>query len=85
MIKQVKHSYFETLERGTPSETGFIQSVDALTQALKEEWQARVLKLKEIYSISQTVELYTDIAYFANSQYNTTKDQNEYKSDVNPL
>lgn len=85
MIKQVKHSYFETLERDTPSETGFIQSVDALTRALKEEWQVRVLKLKEIYSISQTVELYTDIAYFANSQYNITKDQNEYKSDVNPF
>jgi hypothetical protein len=85
MIKQVRHSYFNTLERDTPSETGFIQSVDALTRALKEEWQVRVLKLKEIYSISQTVELYTDIAYFANSQYNTTKDKNEYKSDVNPF
>lgn len=85
MIKQVKHSYFESLERDTPSETGFIQSVDALTRALKEEWSTRVLKLKEIYGISQIVELYTDIAYFANQQHNTTKDQNEYKSDVNPF
>ena len=85
MIKKVKHLYFDILERDTPSETGFIQSVDALTRALKEEWRARVLKLKDIYSISQTVEIYTAIDYFENSQHNTTKDQNEYKSDVNPF
>lgn len=85
MIKQVKHSYFQTLERETPNETGFILSLDALTHALKEEWEVRMLKLKEIYNISQQVELYTDIAYFSEPQYDTTKDQNGYKSDVNPF
>ena len=74
MIKQVKHSYFETLERDTPSETGFILSLDTLTHALKEEWEVRMLKLKEIYNISQQVELYTDIAYLSEPKYHTTKD-----------
>lgn len=66
-----------------PREKAFIQSIYALDQALTEEFQKRLEPLLKIYNISQM--MIRQVAFVFLPENNTTKDQNEYKSDVNPF
>lgn len=84
MIKQPKYSYYTSIQ-SSPSgnELAFVRSVDALGDALVIEYKNRLDILRKMYGIKQEVSFYLHIDY--QQADNTTKDQNEYKSDVNPF